>query len=472
MTQINGTLEFLDINTSPDGSKQGLAWEHILLSLAEKYQQNKIVMTTTILSSSSLFLLAAHAFRAGSPGGAIFWLTAGVLVVAPLPWKSWALAGLLGFGTWLWADIIFTLVQQRMALDLPWFRLAAILGIVAAVCLAAALMNCRRACCNFRSGSLVQGLAFLLTIAGLSIARQKTSLDILLLDRFLPTGGWVVVILLGFFAAWVAGKLLRPEDSPQWRRTIWAIFSAVFFLQLLLGLLGFELFLMTGKQHLPVPALIAAGPLYRGDGFFMIILFAATLILVGPAWCSHLCYIGAWDSWAASGKKRAGTLPGWTKSARWLICVSVLTAALLLGRSGQPLALAVALAAAFGLAGVVIMLIWSKRSGIMTHCITYCPMGLLANIFGKINPWRIRISSGCCKCGICTCVCRYGALAAQDIEGGQAGLNCTLCGDCISGCPHGHLHYHFPGLGHETARSAFIVVIVALHAIFLGVARL
>jgi hypothetical protein len=429
-------------------------------------------MTTTILTIPSLLLLCAHAFRVGSPGGGFFWLIAGILAVVPLSWKSLALAGLLGFGTWSWGDIAFTLVQQRITLGLPWLRLAAILGAVIALCLAAALMNCRRACRNSQPHNLVQGLAFLLTVAGLSIARQKTSLGILLLDRFFPSGGWLVVILLGWYAAWIAGKMLSSKDSPQWRRTIWEIFSAVFFLQLLLGLLGFEKFLMTGMLHLPIPALIAAGPLYRGDGFFMIILFSVTLIVVGPAWCSHLCYIGAWDNWAAAGKKRAATLPRWTKTARWMICLMVLGVAYFLGRSGQSLGLAVSLAAAFGVIGIVVMLVWSRRSGIMTHCTTYCPMGLLANIFGKLNPWRIRIGPGCSKCGLCTGVCRYGALAAADIDAGQAGLSCSLCGDCISGCPHVHLHYHFPGLGHETARSVFIVVVVTLHAIFLGVARL
>ncbi len=429
-------------------------------------------MVTTILTIPSLLFLAAHAFRVGSPGGTIFWLVAGVVAVAPLQWKNWALAGLLGFGTWLWGDIAFTLVQQRMALGLPWLRLAAILGVVNAVCLAAALLHFNRAWRHSRPGSLVPGLAFLLTTVGLSIAKQKTALDIILLDRFFPSGGWLVVILLGWYAAWIAGKMLSSEDSPQWRRRVWAIFSVVFFLQLILGLVGFERFLMTGKLHLPIPALIAAGPLYRGDGFFMIILFAVTLILVGPAWCSHLCYIGAWDNWAAMSKKRPGTLAGWTKVVRWFLCLAVFGVAFLLGKSGQPLSLAVALAAVFGVVGIFVMLVWSRRTGIMTHCTTYCPMGFLANIFGKINPWRIRIGAGCCKCGICTGVCRYGALAGLDIEAYQAGLSCSLCGDCISSCPHGHLHYHFPGLGYETARSGFIVVIVALHAIFLGVARL
>lgn len=429
-------------------------------------------MMTTILTLSTLLFLTAHALRLGSPGPAMFWLIAAVLAILPGAWKSWGLAGLLGFGTWLWGDITYTLVQQRIALGLPWLRLAAILCSVSLLCLAAAFMNWHRARCQDRPGSLVQGLAFLLTVAGLAIARQKASLDIILLDRFFLGGGWLAVILLGCYAAWVAGRMLEPNTSAKWRRTIWLLFSAVFFLQLSLGLLGFERFLMSGTLHLPVPALIAAGPLYRGDGWFMIVLFAVTLVLVGPAWCSHLCYIGAWDNWAATGKPRAGTLPGWTITLRWLLCLAVLVTAAVLGRSGLPVALAVVLAAVFGLGGVVIMLTWSRRSGMMTHCTTYCPMGLLANIFGKINPWRIRIRSECCQCGICSRFCRYGALSTPDIERRRAGFRCTLCGDCLSGCPHGHLHYRFPGLTDGAARKGFIVIIVALHAIFMGVARL
>ena len=51
-----------------------------------------------------------------------------------------------------------------------------------------------------------------------------------------------------------------------------------------------------GEMHLPVPALILAGPLYRGEGFFMLFLFLSTVLIVGPAWCSWLCYVGAWDN--------------------------------------------------------------------------------------------------------------------------------------------------------------------------------
>ena len=60
---------------------------------------------------------------------------------------------------------------------------------------------------------------------------------------------------------------------------------------------------MTGKLHLPVPMMILAGPIYRGHTSVMSILFLSTLILSGPAWCSHLCYFGAIDNYQPHSEK-------------------------------------------------------------------------------------------------------------------------------------------------------------------------
>lgn len=94
--------------------------------------------------------------------------------------------------------------------------------------------------------------------------------------------------------------IARPKRSEA---RVWLMFSGVFFAQLVLGLLGAERFLMTGNLHLPVPAVILAGPLCRGEGFFMLILFLCTVLIVDPAWCGWLCYIGAWDNVAASARR-------------------------------------------------------------------------------------------------------------------------------------------------------------------------
>jgi polyferredoxin len=294
----------------------------------------------------------------------------------------------------------------------------------------------------------------------------------LLVERFFPGGGWLELVLLAGYAAWLAGHMLRPAEHPVWRRRTWRLFSAVFFAQLALGLLGLESFLMTGKLHLPVPALIAAGPLFRGEGFFMPILFGATLLLVGPAWCSHLCYVGAWDDVAASRRRRPAKMPGWRRPLQIGLLVLVAGTAVGLRAAGIPSSLALYPAAAFGLVGVGLMAVWSRRTGNMTHCSAYCPIGVLATWFGRVSPFRIRISDGCSECGACSLPCRYDALGKSDIERRRPGASCTLCGDCISRCKDAHLGYRFLGLSPAAARTLFVVLVVAGHASFLGVARI
>ncbi|MBE0585915.1 MAG: 4Fe-4S binding protein, partial [Desulfofustis sp.] len=324
-------------------------------------------MIPRILTIISLLLLAAHALRMGEIGSLCFWLLGIGLAVSPWSWKHPALAGLLGFGAVLWAGITVDLAQQRLTLGLPWLRLAAILGSVMLVCLVAAGWHLRRALQPSSIDNLAPGGAFLLTVAGLSLARQMSPLDILLVERFFPGSGWIVIFLLGGYAALITTTMLDTARSAYWRRVIWTAFSVVFFAQLLLGLAGLEKFLMTGALHLPVPALIAAGPIFRGEGLFMIIIFGAAVILVGPAWCSYLCYIGSWDNLAATAHQWATPLPSWTRAMRWLICAAVLGLALILGQSGLAAAHAAVLAAGFGLVGVGLMVVWSRRTGTMTH---------------------------------------------------------------------------------------------------------
>jgi hypothetical protein len=133
----------------------------------------------------------------------------------------------------------------------------------------------------------------------------------LLAERSLPGAGWVQAAGLAAYAFWLIGVLYSPRTAAIWRRRLWTFFSIVFFTQLAIGLAGVEQFLMSGDLHLPIPAMIIAGPLYRGEGLFMPILFGATLLLVGPAWCSYLCYVGSWDLNLAAGRRRPMQLPRW-----------------------------------------------------------------------------------------------------------------------------------------------------------------
>jgi len=313
---------------------------------------------------------------------------------------------------------------------------------------------------------------FLIILGTLIFLQYRINPPILLAERFINGGGWVEAVLLAFYGAWISWMMLDEGVSALWRRRIWTLFSFVFFLQLILGLVLDQRFLMSGELHLPVPAMIVAGPIYRTEGFFMPILYSATLLIVGPAWCSYLCYIGAWDNLVSLKRNRPTVLPKWRHAARIVIAALVILTAVTLRISGAPIFVAAWLGAAFGIFGVFIMMVWSRLTGSMTHCVVYCPIGLVSNYLGKISPFRIKIHDGCTRCGACTPVCRYDSLNPEHLERKRVGINCTLCGDCLTRCKDRQLDYYFTGLSSVTARNLFIVLIIWWHTVALGVARI
>lgn len=436
----------------------------------------RIILCIPILA---LILLSAHELRQGD-----FGLTASLLLFAMLfatrqAWVRLAAICVLVWGGFEWAETTVSFINFRQAIGAPWHRLAVIMaGVLLFNCLGLwvlATRTSRSFLYKQTDQSIARASMFILTVSGLALARINVPFPILLADRYMPGWGWLEVALLGFYAQWIGGKMLSPKGHRKYRPVIWGLFSAVFFGQLVLGLLGMKNMLMTGSLHLPVPALIVAGPLFRGDGLFMVILFSVTILLVGPAWCSHLCYIGAWDD----AMSRMGRRPAPSARIRRLsilgrvgTLVLVTLAALLLRSLGVPGGKAVVLAAIFGVVGVGIMLIISRKAGLMIHCTTYCPMGIVANVLSKVTPWRMRIGSGCTQCGACLTRCRYNALDEEHLGKGKPAISCTMCGDCVSACRHSQISYRFAGLDTDRARSLFLTMIVSLHAIFLGVARI
>jgi polyferredoxin len=321
-------------------------------------------------------------------------------------------------------------------------------------------------------GKLAGVVAAALVVLVLVPVQLVTRPPMLLAERFFPGAGWGEILGLALYAAWLCRTMVSGSHTGLWRQRLWRLFSLVFFTQLLLGLMGIDRCLMSGNLHLPVPALIIAGPIYRCGGLFMPVLLAITILLAGPIWCSYLCYIGAWDDIAARHRVAATPLPRWRNLARLAVLLLVVGTAYLLRELAAPISLVIALPASFGLAGVAIMATLSRRTGAMVHCAAFCPIGWLTTTLGRLNPFRIRIQSDCLQCGLCYPVCRYDALSKEHVISGKAGPNCTLCGDCIDSCPRTQIHYTFPGLSPTRARTAFLVLAVVLHTLFLALGRL
>lgn len=434
-----------------------------------------IVLRIIFIIISSL-LLGAHFMREGNNGLLLLSLAAPLLLLLRRRWAFNALFVLLTAGAGVWVQTAATMVQVRIDGGQPWARMAVIMSLVAlsAIAAAATALSLKKTSLSDgdTGGERAGTAAFVVTAAIIITAKIKVSFPILIFDRFLPGTGWVEILLLSAYAGRLAEIMLASEAHSRVRSRIWTAFTIVFFSQLALGLSGFDRFLMTGKLHLPVPAVIIGGPLYRGGGYFMPILFASTILLAGPAWCSYICYFGAGDNLAARSKKIPGRMERWMGISRIATLVAVIAAALNFRVFGVPPLPAALSAAAFGAAGIGIMIFISRRRGIMAHCLAWCPVGLVADLAGKISPFRIRIADTCTDCGACRSACRYGALERGNIAARRPGLTCTLCGDCLAACGKKSFSYRFPGLGPDASRLLFTVIVVSLHACSMGLARI
>lgn len=314
-------------------------------------------------------------------------------------------------------------------------------------------------------------LTVTLTGALLSAVQVMPPNPLLLGERWIRGGGWIQVALAMLYAGWLCLKMQDRKERPVWRKRAWLLFSIVFFGQLALGILADPIFLMTGKLHLPIPAVILAGPLYRFEGLFMPVLFISTLLLSGPAWCSQLCYFGAFDAWSARGKMEREIFP-YHKRMRYSVLFLVVAGAILLRLLGASGTVATVLGLMVGLIGLLIMSLLSRKRRKMIHCSSYCPIGTMVSFLKYLSPFRLRLTKDCCHCMACTNACRYDALHREEIERGKIGPTCTYCGDCLSACRHGAIVYRFPGLRPANAERLWIIVTVVLHTCFLMIARI
>ena len=313
--------------------------------------------------------------------------------------------------------------------------------------------------------------AFLLTALVLGFVQWRVDRPMMMAERLLPGAGWVEALVIGLYAGWMVEKMKDPGQSARWRRITWNLFTIVFFGQLAIDLLGREIFLMTGQLHLPVPMMILSGPIFRGSISFMPILFLSTLLISGPAWCSQLCYFGALDNMAAVGKKKLKPLAGKFR-IKHVILLLIIALTLIFRFMGVSTLITTLLAGAFGVAGLAIIILVSRRKGKMVHCILWCPIGTVVNYLKYVSPFRMYIDDSCTDCMACRRFCNYDALNKEDIENRKPGRTCTYCGDCPASCKTDSIKYGFLGLGPARARNAWIVLTISLHAVFLALARI
>jgi ferredoxin-type protein NapH len=324
---------------------------------------------------------------------------------------------------------------------------------------------------SLRSKFSLPSAVFVFVFFLLSMVQLKVKMPMILLERFIHGAGWFEIVVISCYAAFLAYKMQDPLNVPRWRRITWITFSTVFFAQLIIGLSGFEKFLMTGKLHLPIPMMIIGGPLYRGQTSVMTFLFLSTIVLSGPAWCSQLCYFGAFDAIASSGKTQR--IPLKNKIAiKSTILLLIIFVIILLRLLSVPVLWATILAVTFGIVGIAVMIFFSRKKGRMIHCVMYCPVGTVVNVFRYANPFRIYIDSNCSLCMKCTSFCKYDALNPQDIKNKKPSFSCTLCGDCLAACRDHSIKYKYLKLSPNASRNLFLFLTISLHAVFLALARI
>lgn len=314
---------------------------------------------------------------------------------------------------------------------------------------------------------------FIFVFLFLSLIQIKLENPLILLERFINGGGWIEIVIISAYGAFLAHKMQDPATSSRWRLLSWNIFSIVFFGQLILGIIADERFLMTGKLHLPVPMMILGGPLFRGEFSIMTILFLSTVLVTGPAWCSHLCYFGSIDNLAASRRKPVRKPVKLLHAFKFSLLPGIILVILLLRWLNVSTLFATIAGIGFGVFGIMIMLFFSAREGKMIHCLAWCPIGTIVNYARFINPFRMYIDKDSCTlCNRCTSHCRYDALNRSDIESGSPAITCTLCGDCVGSCNAGSIRYKFLRMRPEASRRLYIFLTAGFHSVFLALARI
>jgi ferredoxin-type protein NapH len=318
-------------------------------------------------------------------------------------------------------------------------------------------------------------IVFIIILFLLLIVETKTPAMMLLGGRFFGWYGSVFQsIILATYGALLYRRLIYFRTFISAKTFAWTLFSVVFFSQLILGIFVNDTFLMTGTLHLPVPMLIIAGPVYRYEIGFMLILFISTILLVGPGWCSYLCYFGVIDYRASQPSKLSKHLfPKQLPFLKIIAFILIIAGAITLRFVGISNTITIWIVICYAIIGLIIIWAYSVQKKKMYHCSMYCPVHSSAIILKHLNPFRMRIDTQkCTKCMKCVHVCKYFAMFPIDVERGKPNIMCTYCGDCITVCDDNAIMFSLAGISSYYIRNVYFIIITIVHAVFLGLARI
>jgi hypothetical protein len=93
----------------------------------------------------STLVLGAHFFRGGNLAVVVAVVVFLFLLLVKKPWVAWAYQALLVAGAIEWVRTLVEIMRRRQAMGEPWTRMAVILGAVAVITAASALVFRTRA---------------------------------------------------------------------------------------------------------------------------------------------------------------------------------------------------------------------------------------------------------------------------------------------------------------------------------------
>ncbi len=449
----------------------------------------KVEKIKTILCFFAAFLAilvnAAHFLRFWNLGYVFTILSFLILMFFSSAWIRKALILNFALCALMWIDLTIDLVQIRMQANENWLRLAIILSAVALYNLFCVhLFDTERIKKYFsqkQESSSLSLAAFCLVFVTFYIIHTKAG-HILLFNRIYSGMGILQGLILSLWATYVVGRLSEKSGANAFRMKIWRFFSLVFFLQFFLALLGYTLFMLNQHFHLPVPALIIASPIFRSEGYFMLILFSASILLIGSAWCSYLCYFGVWDAYYTKkiqpmSKVIKGKYFKLLTFSSTLSLLLVVVSSYLLRLFQVPAQTALLLGAFVGILIIPFNFMFSRKYGFTSYCYALCPLGAISTRIRSLLfffTWKIKFSEACTLCGKCIRACNYMAIDKNAFIAKRAHSSCTLCLNCVNVCPHNACILELKpfSLSAQRAKEIFLVLIASFHATFLGVAMI